>query len=274
MTMQTTTILLLLGSAGVASKHHSAVNISSVFKHSTTPYGLGYIRVPPSRSRTPSSPGRGEISKVTANKMVVSKNGTWLLPFWKEAHTKVDKGPNCAGVLRSADQGETWTPWAWLESKAAGWLIENSLAPLADGRFLMVFRTRCGKMYNAYSSDDGLTWDTPSATPLDNPNAKIAMFRRNDGPGVVLAYNPSHKSRTPLALAITEDGRSRTTRRILLTIGPRRRWATRSLRPTRRSTTAPSSSPLPTCRDSMLSWDRSACVGGDRVPVVCARPGP
>ena len=70
----------------------------------------------------------------------------------------------------------------------------------------MVFRTQCGKMYKSYSADDGLTWDQATPTPLDNPNAKIAMFRRNDGPGVVLAYNPSTSHRTPLALAATEDG--------------------------------------------------------------------
>lgn len=149
---------------------------------------------------------RGEISKVTANKMAVSANGTWVLPFWQEGHTKADRGPSCAGVLRSVDQGATWDPSACLASKAAGWLIENSLAPLADGRLLMVFRTRCGKMYKAFSSDDGVTWTDPTATPLDNPNAKIALFRRSDGPGIILAYNPSTKHRSPLALATTDDG--------------------------------------------------------------------
>jgi len=70
----------------------------------------------------------------------------------------------------------------------------------------MVFRTKCGKMYKSFSADDGLTWETATPTTLDNPNSKIALFRRSDGPGVILAYNPSTHSRTPLALATTVDG--------------------------------------------------------------------
>lgn len=70
----------------------------------------------------------------------------------------------------------------------------------------MVFRTKCGKMYKSYSSDDGVSWSDPSSTPLENPNAKICMFRRSDTAGVILAYNPSRSKRTPLALSTTEDG--------------------------------------------------------------------
>jgi len=149
---------------------------------------------------------RRNISKVTANKLAITTNGTWLLPFWQEGHTTADVGPSCAGVLRSTDRGLTWSAAGCLQSKEAGWLIENSLAQLEDGRLLMVFRTKCGKMFRSYSSDEGLTWSTATATKLDNPNAKICLFRRTDGPGVVLAYNPTKKGRTPLALATTTDG--------------------------------------------------------------------
>ena len=49
--------------------------------------------------------------KVTANKMLETSGGTWLLPFWHEralmGHTKACaalKGVPAAGVLRSTDR--------------------------------------------------------------------------------------------------------------------------------------------------------------------------
>jgi len=49
---------------------------------------------------------RHNVSKVTANKVSVTSNGTWLLPFWSNNHHDgVDLGVSCPGVLRSTDQG-------------------------------------------------------------------------------------------------------------------------------------------------------------------------
>ena len=38
-----------------------------------------------------------------------------------------------AGVLRSTDKGSSWRADGCLRSERAGWLIENSVAQLADG---------------------------------------------------------------------------------------------------------------------------------------------
>lgn len=86
---------------------------------------------------------RGDIGKITANHMLVTKSGRWLLPFWQvsprpmwrarscssiyacngaptahscsrrsmqEAHTSKDVGASCSGVLVSDDRGASWEP--------------------------------------------------------------------------------------------------------------------------------------------------------------------
>ena len=32
---------------------------------------------------------RGQIGKMTANRLLVTQNGTWLLPFWQEAYDRM-----------------------------------------------------------------------------------------------------------------------------------------------------------------------------------------
>jgi hypothetical protein len=53
------------------------------------------------------------VPKVTANKMIETRGGTWLLPFWHERALlgrsracAALKGAPAAGVLRSTDQCE------------------------------------------------------------------------------------------------------------------------------------------------------------------------
>merc|ERR1711935_1029650 len=73
------------------------------------------------------------VSKVTANKPAVD-GLNWLLPFWSEAHTKGETGSSCAGVLLSSDGGKSFTRSKdCLESKEAGWLIENTISFTGNG---------------------------------------------------------------------------------------------------------------------------------------------
>ena len=55
----------------------------------------------------------GGVPKVTANKMIETRGGTWLLPFWHERALlgrsracAALQGVPAAGVLRSTDQCE------------------------------------------------------------------------------------------------------------------------------------------------------------------------
>lgn len=151
------------------------------------------------------SAARGNASKVTANKLAKLADGTLLLPVWSEVHVATNTGASCAHVLRSTDNGATWTPHACLQNPDT-WLIENSLAPTADGRVYQVFRTSVGKLYASKSVDrSGEQWPNATATALLNPNSKTFLFALDGDAGLVLAYNPSSSARTPLALAVSRD---------------------------------------------------------------------
>ena len=103
------------------------------------------------------SPTRGNVSKVTANKPAVSDDGrVWVLPYWQEKHITNATGPSCAGVLVSSDYGQTFnTTSACLADDAAGWLIENTIAPAKNGTLVQLFRTTEGHIWQSTSSDWG-----------------------------------------------------------------------------------------------------------------------
>lgn len=151
------------------------------------------------------SPSRGNVSKVTANKIGIAHDGTWMLPYWQEAHTANDTGKSCAGVLLSHDKGASWQESPAFIATDGTWLIENSLAQATNGSIYQVFRTTVGHMYASVSDDVGETWSPAVPTDALNPNSKQFMFRRSDTGNLVLAYNPSSKARDPLALAQSTD---------------------------------------------------------------------
>eukprot|EP00951_Prasinocladus_malaysianus_P030256 scaffold283928_cov49-Prasinocladus_malaysianus.AAC.1 len=169
----------------------------------------------------------GGIPKVTANKAIELSTGEFVLPFWREnallGSSKACKklsGKQGAGVLVSEDRGATWRAYGQLVTKGS-WLIENAVAELADGRLMMVFRTRVQSIHVAYSSDKGRTW-TPSQPLADfkNPNSKIDLLKLQPNGELALVYNdhisPTKdpqlkqqgctKCRTHLKVAISHDG--------------------------------------------------------------------
>lgn len=177
----------------------------------------------------------GEVPKVTANKPLISKDGTWYLPFHREpadsykvfnaktfngmkASEKelpklvtppgaVEQGnTTSAGVLVSIDKGTTWIARGEVELPKT-WLIEPAIEETSKGKLVMFFRTAAGRVYSSQSGDDGKTWSKPGYTSLANPNSKFATLTIE---GQILAvYNSSATTRAPLTLALSiDDGRS------------------------------------------------------------------
>jgi hypothetical protein len=89
-------------------------------------------------------------------------------------------------VLRSADQGKTWTllPGArhdgWF-AKGYDRMDEGRPVALGNGKVLFMARTCEGHLWAARSSDDGLTWSPPAPTPLVHPDAPPMLFPLSDG---------------------------------------------------------------------------------------------
>ncbi len=129
--------------------------------------------------------------------MAETTSGAWLigthdakwepggekLGTWK--HLKMGKLATRQYLLRSEDQGRTWTllPGA----RPDGWFLpdynrmEESL-PIAfgGGRVALFNRTAEGHLWIMRSSDNGRTWNAPKATPLVHPDAPAMVFMLSD----------------------------------------------------------------------------------------------
>ena len=140
---------------------------------------------------------RAETGWVTGCKPIRLPNGIILLPMYVET--------GGAFVWRSEDEGATWQMSNVINTPHG--IIQPSLAPLSDGRLLMLLRTyerSGGTVWQSFSNDVGRTWTAPTRTELYNPNARLDVCRLESG-RLALAFNDSPDSRTPLTLALSED---------------------------------------------------------------------
>lgn len=93
-------------------------------------------------------------------------DGTWLLPL--TGHTAADPTSR-AYIARSRDQGKTWGEPSTIAYDPEGKLgfAEPPLLRLANGRLLTMLRTsRKDYLYQAFSTDDGWTWQGLKQSPL------------------------------------------------------------------------------------------------------------
>ena len=110
----------------------------------------------------------------------------------------------------STDGGKTWTATAPLNDGTTIAAIQPSVLVLgrSGGKLLAVGRTRQGKVFSTSSDDGGKTWSALSLIDdLPNPNAGIDAVTLADGRQLIV-YNPVPRGRTPLAVAISRDGRA------------------------------------------------------------------
>jgi predicted neuraminidase len=133
-------------------------------------------------------------------------------------------GPSPRGwwtLLRtSSDQGRSWSQAVRLPQGYLG-PIRAKPVELPDGTLLAgsstedagwvvhMERARPGDLgaAGAWSKTGGRSWSAMTATSLPNPSAGIDAVRLADG-RFLLAYNPTASRRSPLALAVSRDGRS------------------------------------------------------------------
>lgn len=86
-------------------------------------------------------------------------------------------------------------------------IIQPSLIDLGGRHIRLYARStnNIGRICQADSFDNGLTWSAVKATPLPNPNSGIDAVRLRDG-RIVMIYNDTATGRTPLDLAVSADG--------------------------------------------------------------------
>jgi predicted neuraminidase len=107
---------------------------------------------------------------------------------------------------RTADLGRTWTKTAPLNDGLQFAAIQPTILFHPGGRIQLLCRSRQGRITECWSLDGGKSWQPMRATGLPNPNSGIDAVTLRDG-RQVLVYNPTTSERTPLALAVSNDGR-------------------------------------------------------------------
>lgn len=120
-----------------------------------------------------------------------------------------------SGVLRSADNGKTWLPGGdiYAEVKktspgATGGLAEPATVVLADGRILALLRAGGDKLYETWSRDGGLSWETPVPSQLTAHNSPAALWKLDHSPDILATWDDSPQGRDPLVAALSSDGGS------------------------------------------------------------------
>jgi len=107
---------------------------------------------------------------------------------------------------RSSDLGETWTATPPVNDRKAISAIQPSILFHPGGKLQALGRTRQGKIFEIWSDDGGRTWGKMTLTELPNPSAGTDAVTLKDGRHL-LVYNHSPKSRSPLNVAVSQDGR-------------------------------------------------------------------
>jgi predicted neuraminidase len=107
-------------------------------------------------------------------------------------------------MLISDDDGSSWRLTDPIVSPPGN--IHACLAQFSDGRLLAYLRTggQGGSIWRTESWDKGETWNAPTPTTLPNPNSGIDLLRLRSG-RLLLAFNNSQTSRTPLNLALADE---------------------------------------------------------------------
>ena len=139
-----------------------------------------------------------ELGHMTRNKFHVLPNGSWLFPLYDERDWS-------SYVAISSDRGVTWQRSTVM--RAPYGIIQPSVVPTPDGRLLCLMRPggRGGLIWQSHSADGGRTWSQPSPSPLPNPNAGTDAVATAGG-AIVLAFNNTPSGRSPLNVALSDDG--------------------------------------------------------------------
>lgn len=109
---------------------------------------------------------------------------------------------------RSADGGRSWEVIGPVNDGRTIGAIQPSILSLGGAKLLALGRTRTsGRIFRVESDDHGRTWGELTLTELPNPNAGTDAVTLADGRHLLI-YNHSEKSRSPLNVAVSRDGRA------------------------------------------------------------------
>ena len=171
----------------------------------------------------------------TGDRILVTREGRLLLSV-NFLLGEEGLGPELIGSIVSEDGGLSWRlcelfgPPPGYQDRPEGF-GEPKLVELADGRIWMVFRTCLGHLWQAFSSDGGLTWGEPSSTGLTSPAAPMNAQRVPGSNAVVMVWHNAKPTpttewqiehnywfpRRPLVFAVSHDNCQTWSRPVIIT---------------------------------------------------------
>lgn len=136
------------------------------------------------------------------NKPVQLVDGSLLAPSSTE-----DKGWR-AHFERSVDGGTSWEVIGPVNDGKAIGAIQPSILDLGRGKLLALGRTlKSKRVFQIESPDGGRAWGEMTLTDLPNPNSGTDAVTLADGRHLLI-YNHSETARSPLNIAVSNDGRA------------------------------------------------------------------
>jgi predicted neuraminidase len=139
------------------------------------------------------------------NKPVRLSGGTLIAPSSTET-------PDTPSIWRvhfelTRDGGHSWKVVRPADAPGATPIdaIQPSILIHNDGRLQALGRSRSGRLFETWSSDNGNTWTAVVLTALPNPSAGTDALTLRDGRHL-LVYNHTAKGRSPLNVAVSGDG--------------------------------------------------------------------
>ncbi len=132
--------------------------------------------------------------------------GDWLLPvfYCRGEQGKKWVGDNdCSAVMRSKDQGQTWTEY---EVPGSVGCVHMNIEQLPDGTLVAVYRSRWADyIYLSRSTDNGLSWSEPQPTSLPNNNSSIQLTLLKSGNLAMVFNNMSADGCLERRLSLYDD---------------------------------------------------------------------
>ena len=141
------------------------------------------------------------------NKPVELASGELLCPTSSETPTKPSEWR--VHFESTPDLGKTWTKSA-PQDPAAGepiQAIQPSVLLHGENRLQAIGRSRSKKLFETWSDDGGKTWSEVALLDVPNPNSGTDAVTLRDGRHL-LVYNDTPSGRSPLNVALSEDGKT------------------------------------------------------------------
>lgn len=137
------------------------------------------------------------------NKPIRLSSGRTVLPCYDEVNWR-------GFCLVSDDECVTWRKSGWMEGPVT--VIQPTLIERPDGSLFALLRNGAPEdrpeqrvLWQSVSTDGGMSWSVCEPTELPNPDSGADMAGLDNG-NTVLVYNDTKKGRSPLTVALSEDG--------------------------------------------------------------------